>query len=66
MIFHDQNRHKKMYKMKKLNINQIEKLQKETDDERLKAELKKKKEILSKDKIVRKNDHTKGIPEQKF
>ena len=54
MTFHDQNRHKKMYKMKKLNINQIEKLQKETDDDRLKAELKKKKEILSKDKIVRK------------
>ena len=46
MIFHDQNRHKKMYKMKKLNINQIEKLQKETDDDRLKAELKKKKEIF--------------------
>ena len=54
MIFHDQNRHKKMYKMKKLNINQIEKLQKETDDERLKAELKKKKEILSNDKTIRK------------
>ena len=54
MIFHDQNRHKKQHNMKKLSISQIEKLQKETDDDRLKAELKKKKEILSKDKIVRK------------
>lgn len=38
--------------MKKLSIKEIEKLEKENDNPQLKADLKKKKELLSKDKTV--------------